>query len=794
MKASARWTIAVGAATCGMVVFPFTASGQEVDYHKAEQFLNWNTSRLVSGDEVGPNWLDDNTRFWYRNKTANGHEFILVNPGAPSRQPLFDHYRLAAAMSMANDTAYQGHKLPFDEFEFIRNEQAIEFRLEKKRFECDIRAYNCIVGDTLPSEEPFVESPDGQWEAFVHEYNLWVRPTGGGDSTQLTFDGEEYWSYGLDSPRPTEIRNKRPRRPDVRWSPDSRYVAVDRRDERDVKHMHYISMTSQRPTHYSQPYALPGDSIIPYPGFHVLRVAPDVATDDNQDVSGPNAGNDAMNARRLRVLENVAPDVQPRPHQLSFGGSAPDSAWSVDGSTLYVTYFTRGSKKLYLAAVDAATGDTRILAGDSARTFVETGQRGPPSWYVSESTDDVIWWSERDGWAHLYRYDKSGNVKNQITSGPWTVGTVYHVDEARQQVYFTARGREADRNIYYAHLYRANFDGSGLTLLTPENGDHRISWSPDGRHFVDAYAQIGVPPVTVLRSVPDGRVVMTLEEADISRLEEIGWRPPEVFTVKARDGITDLYGLIYFPPQIDSTKQYPIISHIYPGPQVGSVGAWNFKDGGEDFGLAQLGFVVMQLDHLGTPFRSKAFHDSYYANFIDNGLPDHITAIKQLAGRYPFIDLDRVGIYGHSGGGFASTDAILRFPEFFKVAVSGAGNHDNRSYNIYWAEKYQGLMDKDTVRSTDNFEDAANKTYAENLQGKLLLMHGDLDDNVHPAMTIQVVDELIKANKDFDLIVAPNRAHGLNEPYFIRRRWDYFVRHLLGAEPPKEHLIVRPEN
>jgi dipeptidyl aminopeptidase/acylaminoacyl peptidase len=298
--------------------------------------------------------------------------------------------------------------------------------------------------------------------------------------------------------------------------------------------------------------------------------------------------------------------------------------------------------------------------------------------------------------------------------------------------------------------------------------------------------------VTVLRSVLDGRVIRTLEEADISQLEEIGWTPPRVFSVKARDGITDIYGVMFLPTDFDSTRTYPIIDHIYPGPQVGSVGQWRWSTGGEERALAELGFVVVEIDHLGTPLRSKAFHDNYYGFFGDNGLPDHISGIQQLAARHGFIDIDRVGIYGHSGGGFASTDAMLRHPDFFKVAVSGAGNHDNRSYNIYWAEKYQGLLKKDSVSGKDNFEMSANQTMAANLKGRLLLMHGDMDDNVHPAMTIQVVNELIKANKDFDLIWAPDRAHGLNEPYFVRRRWDYFVQNLMGVMPPREYEIRRP--
>jgi dipeptidyl-peptidase-4 len=306
-------------------------------------------------------------------------------------------------------------------------------------------------------------------------------------------------------------------------------------------------------------------------------------------------------------------------------------------------------------------------------------------------------------------------------------------------------------------------------------------------------SRIDKPTESVLRDVTTGRILRTLTKGDVSQLVALKWKPAQVFTAKARDGVTDINGVIYLPPNMDSNKKYPIISNIYPGPQVGSVGVWKFRAGGEPFALAELGFVVVQIDHMGTPNRSKAFHDSYYGNFIDNGLPDHIAAIKQLAAQHSFIDIDRVGIYGHSGGAFASTDAMLRYPDFFKVAVSSSGNHDNRSYNIYWAEKYQGLMTRDTVKKNDNFTASANKTYASNLRGHLLLMHGDVDDNVHPANTIQLIDELTKANRAYDLVWAPNRGHGLNEPYFIRRRWDYFVQWLLGETPPDNYLITPPE-
>ncbi|MGI9625977.1 MAG: DPP IV N-terminal domain-containing protein, partial [Longimicrobiales bacterium] len=569
----------------------------------------------------------------------------------------------------------------------------------------------------------------------------------------------------------------------VHWSPDSKRLLVQRQDQREVEHHHYISYTPQRPVHYSQPYALPGDTIIPLPAFHILDIGRTLIAAEEQD--GPPA--------QFAPPGNVRVELDPQPTRLTLGGSQVDSVWTDDSQFVNVSWLTRGSKSAHLARVDATTGEYNIIATDSARTFVEMSQRDPTSWYVAESTGDAFWWSERDGWAHIWRYGLDGTVKNQVTSGPWAVGAIWHVDEASQSIYFTAFGRE-DGIPYYDRVYRVGFDGSGLTMIAGEEGNHQVSVSPSGNFFVDSYSMIGTPPTTVLRRMADGGVLSTLEEADISRLEAVGWRAPEVFTVKARDGVTDIHGVIYFPDDLDESAKYPVIDHIYPGPQVGSVGSWSFKSGGEDFALAKLGFVAIQLDHMGTPQRSKAFHDIYYGDFNDNGLPDHVTAIKQLAARYPFMDLDRVGIYGHSGGGFASTDAMLKYPDFFSVAVSGAGNHDNASYNIYWSEKYQGLLTADSASKTTNFTEEANKTHVDKLKGKLLLMHGDMDDNVHPAMTVQLIDALTKANKDYDLVWAPDRAHGLNEPYFIRRRWDYFVEHLLGAEPPSQYEITRPSN
>jgi dipeptidyl aminopeptidase/acylaminoacyl peptidase len=750
------------------------ALAAQVDYNRAERLLPWHSSSLIAGDSVRPQWMNDKTRFWYRNKTGNGAEYVLIDPVRNTRQPLFDNARLAAAMSVARDTAYDPNRLPFTAIRLTDNERAIEFTANRKRFTCVLATYLCTVRDTLQNRRRAIVAPDSTLEAYVAGFNVWVRPyrregdtTQAGDSVQLTTDGARDWWYGAGPPGPQAQLRRRPGNPpNLRWSPDSRRLVVYRQDVRGVAEMPYISYTSQRPRMFTQPYALPGDTAIPKPSLYVIDV-------------------------RARTSTRV--ELPAQPTQISLGGTPRDSAWTRDAERLHFTFITRGSKSLYLMEADAATGQSRVLARDSAATFVETSPRDPPSWYTTNDGQTVIWWSERDGWAHLYRYDREGRVVNQITSGAWAVGWVAHVDEAARQVYFTARGREPGRLLYYAHLYRVNFDGTGLTLITPEDADHDVTFSPDGRFFVDTYSRIERPPVTVLRAAPDGRIIRTLETADVSRLAALGWTPGEVFTVKARDGVTDIYGVMYRPTSFDSTRRYPIIDHIYPGPQVGSVGRWAFSTGGEDRAIAELGFIVVRIDHLGTPLRSKAFHDNYYGNFGDNGLPDHVTAIRQLAARYRWIDLDRVGIYGHSGGGFASTDAILRYPDFYKVAVSGAGNHDNRSYNIYWAEKYQGLLVRDTVRRNDNFAPSANASMAENLQGRLLLMHGDMDDNVHPAMTIQVVNALIRANRDFDLVMAPDRPHSLNEPYFVRRRWDYFVRHLAGLEPPRNYLIRRPE-
>lgn len=759
-----------GALLCAPVLV--TAQSVRVtadDYARAEQLLPWNASRLMTGDEVNPTFFKDGNRFWYRNKTRSGADYVVVDPVTNTRSLLFDNARLAATMSLAADTTYDPDRLPFRAFRFGSDgddERTIEFRTGKRQFACNIVSYSCVAKDTSYNESGYVLSPDRKLEAFVIGNDLYVRARGGkGDTTRLTTDGENYFAYGVTAITPQQaLRGNLTRRPNLRWSPDSKKLLVVRMDQRRVGLMPYVSYTSQRPRMFTQPYALPGDSIVPTPHFYVIDVA---------------------------AKKSTKVDVPVRFNLANIGGSLRDSTWTSGSDKAYISGLARASKATYLVEVDAATGKGTLIAKDTGKTYVEIASpRDPESWQVLKS-GEVVWWSERDGYGHLWLLNRDGSVKRQITSGTWQVGAVQHVDEVTRTVWFTARGRETDQLVYNTHLYRTSLDGGPVQRLTTDTLHHDITMSPSGKYVVDRASAIAVAPVTVVREAATGRIIRTLEKADVSQLVAQGWKKAVPFTVKARDGLTDIHGVMYLPSKLDTTKHYPIISHIYPGPQVGSVGAWSFKSSGEPFALAELGFVVVQIDHLGTPGRSKAFHDNYYGNFTDNGLPDHITAIKQLGSRHAFIDLERVGIFGHSGGGFASTDAILRYPEFFSVAVSGAGNHDNRSYNIYWAEKYQGLLRRDsTRRGEDNFTPSANKTYAANLRGKLLLMHGDMDDNVHPAMTIQVVDELIKANRSFDLIMAPNRAHGLNEAYFIRRRWDYFVEHLGKATPPDNYRMT----
>jgi dipeptidyl aminopeptidase/acylaminoacyl peptidase len=605
-----------------------------------------------------------------------------------------------------------------------------------------------------------VLSPDGKRAVFIRDFNLWVRDLESRRDTQLTRDGVKDFGYGTDNAGWTRSDT-----PVVSWSPDSKRIATFQHDGREVGEMYLADTRVGHPHLEAWKYPLVGDEKI----FQIERVIIDV---------------DAAKVIRLQM--------PPDPHRSSLcdhvkcDGSFSDVEWSADSKQLAFISSSRDHKRAEFRVADAQTGKVRNILEETSKTYFEGGD-DRPNWRFLPASNEVIWFSERDNWGQLYLYDlTTGKLKNQITSGEGDVVETLRVDERNRQVYFLAAGKEKGRDPYFVHLYRVGLDGKDLTLLTPEYATHDVSFSPTGRFFVDSYSKPDVSPVTVVRD-SNGKLIETIEKADISKLAATGWKPVTPFSVKARDGATDLYGLMYKPTRFDASRKYPIIDHIYPGPTPGSVGSRRFVAArGDSQALAELGFIVIELDGMGTPMRSKKFHDAYYGNMGDNTLPDQVAGIQELAKRYPWIDIGRVGIWGHSGGGFAAADAMFRYPDFFKVGISEAGNHDNRDYEDDWAEKWQGLL-KD-----DNYDNQANQLVAKNLKGKLLLVHGTMDSNVPPYNTLLVVDALIRANKDFDLLMLPNRNHGFaNEPYMVRRRWDYFVKNLMGVEPPKEYEMRR---
>jgi len=619
---------------------------------------------------------------------------------------------------------------------------------------------------TVAGTRPDVVSPDGTRAVFIRDFNLWLRDLRTGAEKPLTTDGVKDFGYATNNAG--WVRNNRAV---VVWSPDSRRVATFQHDGRQVGEMYLVSTEVGHPRLEAWKYPLPGDEHI----FTIHRVVIDTVTG-----------------------EMVRFQMPPDPHRSTLcdhivcGGEWVDVQWSPDARYLAFVSTSRDHKHEALRIAQVATGEVRTVLEESVATFFESG-RGQVNWRVLPASNEFIWYSQRDNWGQLYLYDlTTGRLKNQITRGDGNVTQLLRIDERNRLLYFLAVGKEKGRDPYFAHFYRIGFDGKGLQLLTPEDATHSISMSPSGRYFVDTYSTPVTPPVSVLRDI-NGTALMTIEKADITQLTAAGWQPPMPFTVKARDGVTDLYGLLYRPTNFDPARKYPIVNNIYPGPQTGSISSRAFSASrGDTQALAELGFIVVQIDGMGTPWRSKTFHEAYYGNMGDNTLPDQIAGMRELARRHAWIDIDRAGIYGHSGGGYAAAAAMFRHPGFFKVGVSQAGNHDNRNYEDDWAEKWQGLLVRNPDGTT-NYDNQANQLVAGNLKGKLLIAHGTMDANVPPYNTLVVVDALIRANKDFDLIMFPNRGHGFgSEPYMVRRRWDYFVRHLMGAEPPKEYEFRAP--
>jgi dipeptidyl aminopeptidase/acylaminoacyl peptidase len=622
-----------------------------------------------------------------------------------------------------------------------------------------------VAGPSPAVDRNEVLSPDKKRVAFLRDYNLWVRDLATRRETQLTKDGVKDFGYATDNAG--WIKSDRPV---VVWSPDSTRLATFQQDERGVGEMYLVDTPVGHPRLFAWKYPMAGDETV----VSIQRVVIDVA-----------------GARVVRL--QMPPDAHRSTYydDLAMFGDWGDVQWSPDSTQLVFASVSRDHKHVQVRAASPATGAVRDVFDETAATFFGSAE-GRLNWKFLGASHEVVWYSERDDWGNLYLYDsETGRLKNRITRGEGNVMQLVRVDETARAVYFSGMGKERGRDPYFRHFYRASLDGKEQTLLTPQDANHEVSLSPDNRYFVDTYSRPDVPPVSVLRK-SDGALISTLERADISRLVAAGWKPPIPITVKGRDGVTDLCGLMYKPTNFDAAKKYPIVNHVYPD---GSVGPRNFLPSRSDSqAMAELGFIVVEIDGMGTPGRSKRYFDLAYGNLSDSTVPDQVAGMKDLARRYPWIDIERAGIHGHSGGGYTTARAMFQYPDFFKVGVSQAGDHDNRAYEDDWVELAQGLM----VRKPDgssNYDSQANQSIAKNLKGHLLLAHGTMDTNVSPYNTLLVVDELIKANKDFDLLLLPNRGHGFgSEPYMMRRRWDYFVRYLLGAEPPKEYELRSPGN
>jgi dipeptidyl-peptidase 4 len=762
------------------IVTSFSVKAQVVtveDYARAEGFLRNYTAPLVFKDSVSPVWTS-NSEMWYRNSVPGGTEFIRVDAEKGKRERAFDHDRLAKAISSQLNASYTGLTLPFQSFEYSEDGKSITFTADNWFFTCTLNRYRCesveisdrrgggADGDMAAMMRRFraveVASPDDKMEAFIRENNLWVRDKQTKEERQLTTDGVEDFGYATNNAGWTKGDG-----PILVWSPDSKKIATFQHDGRGVGEMYLVSAATGHPELQAWKYPLPGDSLI----FRIERVVIDVPSATVVRLDMP------PDAHRSTITDHIA-----------YQGSWADVEWSKDSKELSFVSSSRDHKDAWLRTTDPETGVVKDVLHEHQDTFFESGIGGL-NWRFLSNSDEFIWFSQRDNWGHLYLYDQNtGALKNQITKGNWNVRTIQFIDEETREIYFVGSGRE-NGDPYFTYLYRINFDGTGLTLLTPDYGTHSYSFSPDRSFFVDTYSQPDVPPVSVLRDL-DGKEIVALEKADISALVASGWQPPQQVKVKGRDGTTDIYGLMYTPTNLDESKKYPVLNYIYPGPQTGSVGGRSFTPSRSDKqAVAELGFVVIEVDGMGTPGRSKSFHDTYYGNMGDNTLPDQIAAIKELASRHPYIDTERVGIWGHSGGGFASAAALMRYPDFYDVAVSGAGNHDNRTYEDDWGEKWQGLLVENEDGST-NYDNQATQLVVDNLKGKLLIAHGTLDSNVPPNNTLVLVEKLMNANKDFDLLMFPNSGHGFRQgDYWMRRRWDYFVKNLIGAEPPKEYTF-----
>ncbi len=772
-------------------------------YDRAIKFMPNNVRAFVLNADVAPHWRGGaRERLTYLKETGEGHgEFVQVDAATGKRSPTFNHTVVAAGLTKALGKPVDATKLPFRDYDEVPG--GVRFGVADKNWTCSTRKAGCTSEPAAMVSFMEVASPDGKWVAYTEDYNLWVRSADGKTRFAVTTDGALHYAYArmteaalgvlLADGRDHSLKDKDGRRvgfesPTVAtWSPDSSKILTVKLDERKVREMPIVQSVptdgTVRPVATTWRMAMPNDPDVAMAEPWVFDLA---------SKSGTKLALDAIPTSMLTLVE------------------ARHAWWSADGTRIYAITLPRYLKSMTLYEVDPVSGAARQILTESGKTHLEpASQNQRPMVYVL-ANGDVIWFSERDGWGSLYLYDgKTGVLKRRLTSTGWTVRNVLRLDEALGTVYVAGSEHEAGVDPYYRSVYRVSLADGSLQRLTPEDADHTVraaqemtrdfpttpsgsaddqrGFSPSGQYFVERLSRTDTPSRAVLRAVADGRVIADLEQADISRLKALGYTPPERFTALAADGKTTIYGTIFRPGNFDPSKRYALVDSPYPGPQHGRVAVGfeaNVFDGHGGQSFAELGFIVFVVDGRGTQGRSKAFHDESYGGLGQAGhLDDHVAVIKQLAERYPYIDAERVGIYGASGGGYATAHAMFTYPDVFKVGVSDAGNHDQRGYIQVWGETFNG------PEQGTNYTDAANALLAKNLKGKLLLMHGDMDVNVSPALTMQVVDALIKANKDFDLLIVPNAGHATIWPYMygLRKAWDYLIRNLQDATPPKEY-------
>lgn len=776
------------------------------NYQLASRFSPKKLDKMVFSTSVDPHWLKKSARFWYVFETPQGKNWYIADPSKGTKRVMFDNAKLAAEITKIVKDPFDAQHLTIDSMRFVKDENWIQFEVKSSQ---EVERKDTTVKKGTPpvkekkvfyfeynlDTEQLVElsdfkkpkhnprwasvSPDGQTIIFSKNYNLYWMDKANyekalqneSDSTiaenKLTNNGIEFFEYGF-TQNETNVdkeKNKNKRKPAfIMWSPDSKHFSILRVDERAVKDLWVVnSIADPRPTLETYKYHMPGEKEAPVD--YLLLFDNASKTSKELDVKQFKDQDIAIWSAPAKVNTR---DDEYRP-----------SVWLGTNDKFYFTRTSRDLKRIDVCQVDINTGMVKPLIEERMNTYVETRKLG-----MVNNGAELIEWSERDGWAHFYLYDSNGKLKNQITSGAYHCEDIVGIDEKKRVLYFSANGRELNEDPYYTHLYRVNFDGTALKLLNPGEFEHAVNMNDNEQYFIDNYSRVNTAPKATLYN-GEGRKIMDLETTDLSSLFAAGYKFPQVFKVKADDGITDLYGVMYKPFDFDSTKKYPVVEYVYPGPQTEAVNKAFGRGMDRIDRLAQLGFVVVTVGNRGgNPGRSKWYHTFGYGNLRDYGLADKKAAVEQLADRYAFIDINRVGIHGHSGGGFMSTAAMLVYPDFFKVAVSSSGNHDNSIYNRWWSEKHNGVKEVVGEKGDTSFVYSIEKNpdLAKNLKGHLMLTTGDIDNNVHPANTIRMVNALIKANKRFDFVMLPGQRHayGDMQEYFFYQLADYYSKWLLG--------------